>query len=75
MWVRIQVQMQVRLEEMVSNGASASPVTNTPSSTGAEVLRVYLGKCFQHKNDRIEFVTRNHARVFRWSIMLRREAL
>ena len=73
MWVRIQVQMQVRLEEMVSNGASASPVTNTPSSTGAVVLRVYLGKCF-HKTDRIAFMTRNHARVFRWSIMLR-EAL
>jgi hypothetical protein len=39
MWVRIRVQMQARLEALVNNGASASPVTNTPTSTGTGAER------------------------------------
>jgi hypothetical protein len=31
--------MQARLEALVNNGASASPVTNTPTSTGTGAER------------------------------------
>ena len=39
MWVWIQVQTEVGLEALVSNGASASPVTNTPTDMGTGTER------------------------------------